>query len=94
MIYKVLIKLIEKIYKYTKEEEAEIDRKFGYTPEQQGGLSHEHYQYSIGLSDIAGFFFWSFNRKCPNCGKARLDWKMNSFISGFGDPATRRAVRI
>lgn len=66
---------MEKVYKYSKEEEEKINQDLGYTQEQIEGYWQEQREYTIGIQEIIGWFRWTFHKQCPHCQKVKLIWK-------------------
>lgn len=74
-------------YRYSEEEEKQINRELGYTEEQLGKLSsYKQYQVTVSLSGIARAIRRRIKRSCPQCG-AKLTWERELIYVGLRHPA-------
>lgn len=63
---------MQKVYRYTEQEEARINRELGYTAEQLSRVGWgEQHQYTVGIAELWAAVKRLLNRRCPKC-KAKL----------------------
>lgn len=85
-LYIMVGDLLKKVYKYSKEQEKEIDIENGYTQKQLDRVkSFEHFQIVLNDEQILSFFEEKKKKKCSICN-TKLVWAKECSYIGIRHP--------